>query len=425
MATNKELLERRNRIVPRGVVTGFPIYVDKAKDAEIWDVEGKRYIDFAGGIGVQNLGHCHTKVVDAVKRQAEKCLHTAFQVIAYESYIELCEKLAAKAPVGGPAKAMLFSTGAEAVENAVKIARAFTKRPGVIAFVGGFHGRTNLAMALTGKVIPYKKYMGPFSPGIYHAPFPMPYHGVSVEDSIHGIEKIFKASIDPSEVAAIILEPVQGEGGFYIAPPEFLKKLRDICDKNGILLIADEVQAGVARTGRFFAIEHSGVKPDLLTCAKSIAGGVPLAAVIGKAEVMDGPEPGGLGGTYAGNPLGCAAALAVLEIIESEKILEKSMKLGELMISELKKLSSKFKCIGEIRGLGGMVAFELVKDQSTHEPDPDLAKKLTAKGLENGIVLLSCGIYSNTIRVLVPLTASEAVLKEGIQIIEKSLADLV
>lgn len=422
MTTNKELQERRAKNVPRGVATAFPIFVDHVKNAELWDVEGKRYIDFAGGIAVQNTGHCHPKVVEAIKRQVDRCIHSAFQVVAYEPYIELTEKLNSLVPVNGPtAKSILFSSGAEAVENAVKIAKVATKRSGVIAFLGGFHGRTNLSMALTGKVIPYKKGMGPFPSGIYHAAYPMPYHGVTSEDSLKGIEKIFKASIDPSEVAAIIIEPVQGEGGFYIAPFDFLKKLREICDKNGILLIADEVQTGFARTGKLFAMEHSAVKADIFTIAKSIAGGVPLSAVVGRADVMDAAEPGNLGGTYAGNPLGCAAALAVLEVIESEKICEKSMKLGELLTSELRKLAAKFQSIGEIRALGGMVAFELVKNQQTHEPDADAANKLKSKAMEQGLLLLTCGVYSNTIRILVPLTASDEIVREGIKIIEKCL----
>ena len=425
--TNKELLERRTQNVPRGVVSGNPIFIASAKNAEIWDVEGKRYLDFAGGIGVQNFGHCHPRVVEAIKQQSSQLIHCAFQVCGYETYIKLAERLNKLAPIDGPAKTILFSTGAEAVENSVKIARSYTKRSGVIAFVGGFHGRSLLAVTLTGKNVPYKKGFGSLPTGVFHIPYPMPYHGVSNEDSIHALENIFKASIDPSEVAAIILEPVQGEGGFYAAPFDFLKELRNICDKHGILLIADEVQSGFARTGKLFAIEHSGVKPDLITTAKSIAGGLPLAGVIGRAAVMDAPEPGGLGGTYGGNPVACAAALAILDVIEDEKLLQKNLELGESVKSRLNTMlqSGKFPFIGEIRGLGGMVAFELVKSQQTHEPAADLAKKLTAIALKNGLILLSCGVYANVIRILVPITIPERQLEEALDILESSMTELL
>lgn len=423
---NKELLERRKANVPRGVATAHPIFVARARNAELWDVEGRRYLDFAGGIGVQNFGHSHPEVVKAIKDQAEKVIHSAFQVVAYEPYIELAEELNKRAPINGPAKTIFFTTGAEAVENAVKICRAATRRAGIISFVGSFHGRSLLTMSLTGKMIPYKKTFGPMVGGVYHVPYPMEYHGVSSEDSLTALEKIFKASIDPSEVCAIIIEPVQGEGGFNIAPFDFLKELRRVCDTHGILLIADEIQSGYARTGKLFAIEHSGIKPDLITTAKSIAGGIPLSAVIGRAEVMDAPEPGGLGGTYAGNPVACAAGLAILKVIEKERVLEKSVALGEKIKTRLVSLSQsgKLSCIGNIRGLGAMVAFELVKDQKTHEPAPDAAKKLTALALEKGLILLSCGLYANAIRILVPLTAPDSQIDEALSILESSLADL-
>lgn len=426
MTTNNELLERRKNAVPRGVSTAHPVFVSHAKNAELWDVEGKRYIDFAGGIGVQNFGHCHPDVVAAITAQANKVIHSAFQVTAYEPYIALAEELNRRAPINGPVKTIFFSTGAEAGENAVKIARAATKRPGVISFIGGFHGRSLLAMSLTGKVLPYKKTFGPMAGSIFHAPFPMEYHGVSVDDAIHGIERIFKASIDPSEVAAIMFETVQGEGGFYQAPPEFIKKIREICDKHGIVMVADEVQCGFARTGKLFAIEHSGVKPDIIVTAKSIAGGVPLSAVIGRADIMDAPEPGGLGGTYAGNPLGCAAGLAILKLIDKEKLLDRSMALGERLKSSLGALaaSGRFPFIGEIRGLGGMVAFELVKDKDSHEPAPELAKQLTGIALTKGLILLSCGVYANTIRILVPLTAEDAIIDEALRLLESALKEL-
>ena len=419
--TNGSLLERRQKNVPRGVSTAFPIFPARALNTEIWDVEGKRYLDFAGGIAVLNVGHSHPKVVGAVKKQSELFTHAAFQVTGYEQYILLAERMNRVAPVKGPAKTIFFSTGAEALENAVKIAKVATNRSGVITFLGGFHGRTALTMAMTGKVIPYKKKFGPFPPGIYHAPYPVPYHGVSEEESLEAIQRIFKASIDPGEVAAIALEPVQGEGGFYIASPAFLRELRSLCDKFGIMLIADEVQSGFGRTGKMFAIEHSGVTPDLITTAKSIAGGLPLSAVSGNADLMDSVDPGGLGGTYGGNPIACAAALAVFDIIESEKLLERSILIGKTVIQRLTALAEICPHLGEIRGLGGMTAFEIVKDQKTREPDPDRTKRITTKALESGLIVLSCGLYSNTIRILVPLTVPEVQLDEGLSILESAV----
>jgi len=421
---NKSLWERRLKNVPRGVTTAYPVFAEKAKNAEIWDVEGNRFIDFGGGIGVQNTGHCHPKVIAAIHKQVDQVLHTAFQIMPYEPYIVLAEKLNAKAPIDGGAKTIFFSSGAEALENAVKIARAATGRPGFISFLGGFHGRTMMALALTGKVVPYKKGFGPFSSDVYHIPFPMEYHGVSEEDSIKALMNLFKADIDPSRVAAIAIEPVQGEGGFYIASPSFMQKLRKICDEHGILLIADEVQSGFARTGKLFAIEHSGIKPDLITTAKSLAAGMPLSAVIGKTAIMDSVEPGGLGGTYAGNPVACAAGIAVMDLIEEEGILAKSTKLGETLQKRLNELKKTSPHIGEIRGLGGMVAFELVENGEANKPSADLAKKLTTKALEKGLVLLSCGVYGNVIRILVPITADDTVVEEGIQIIEQSLKEI-
>ncbi|MCW7482712.1 4-aminobutyrate--2-oxoglutarate transaminase [Leptospira kanakyensis] len=422
--TNQTLWERRLANVPRGVTTAYPVFAEKAKNAEIWDIEGRRFIDFGGGIGVQNTGHCHPKVVAAIHKQVDQVLHTAFQIMPYEPYIVLAEKLNAKAPIEGGAKTILFSSGAEALENAVKIARAATGRPGIISFLGGFHGRTMMALALTGKVVPYKKGFGPFASDVYHIPFPMEYHGVTEDDSIKALNNLFKADIDPSRVAAIAIEPVQGEGGFYIASPSFLKKLRAICDEHGILLIADEVQSGFARTGKLFAIEHSGIKPDLITTAKSLAAGMPLSAVIGKTSIMDAVEPGGLGGTYAGNPVACAAGIAVMDLIEEEGILEKSVKLGKLLVNELNEIKKTYPHIGEIRGLGAMVAFELVENGDANKPSADLAKKLTAKALEHGLVLLSCGVYGNVIRILVPITAEESIVKEGLGIIIKSLKEI-
>jgi 4-aminobutyrate aminotransferase/(S)-3-amino-2-methylpropionate transaminase len=423
MPTNAELLARRQAAVSRGVNTAHPVFAARAEGAEIWDVEGKRYIDFVGGIGVQNTGHRHPKVVAAIKAQLDKTIHTAFQVNAYESYIELAEKLNALAPIDGPAKTIFFTTGAEAVENAVKIARHATKRPAVIAFTGAFHGRTMFGMALTGKVVPYKTGFGPMPGDVYRLPFPIESHGVTGEDAMEALNWLFKTDIEPGRVAAIILEPVQGEGGFYVAPFDFLRKLRAICDHHGILLISDEIQSGFGRTGKLFAIEHSGVKPDLITTAKSLAGGMPLSAVIGKAALMDSPDPGGLGGTYAGNPLACAAGIAVLDVIREERILERAAELGQQLISHLKSIAARNDVapIDDIRGLGSMVAFDIVKERGGHDPDPDRTKRLTTEALKRGLILLTCGLYGNGIRILVPINAGHKIVDEAMAILEDSL----
>jgi len=422
MATNKDMQARRNNAVPRGVATAMPFFAAKAENAELWDIEGKRYIDFAGGIAVLNTGHRHPKVMAAVDTQLERFTHTAFQVVGYDSYIELAERLNKLAPGNFAKKTIFFTTGAEALENAVKIARHHTNRTAVIAFVGAFHGRTNLTMAMTGKVQPYK-VGGPFAADVYHAPFPNPLHGVSTEDALRHLQLLFKADVDPSRTAAIVIEPVQGEGGFYVAPKEFLQALRKICDEHKIVLIVDEVQSGIARTGKMFAIEHSGVAPDIIASAKSLAGGFPLSAVIGRADIMDSVPPGGLGGTYAGSPVAAAAGNAVLDVVAEEKLLERAEKLGKRLTDRLTALSKKnrFSCIGDVRGLGAMVAFELVKDRTSNEPDADLTKKVATKAQENGLILLSCGIYGNVLRILVPLTASDAIVDEGLDIIEKSM----
>lgn len=426
MTTNQEWLARRQKAVPRGVATAMPIFAAHAENAELWDVEGRRYLDFAGGIAVLNTGHRHPKVMQWVEEQSRHFTHTAFQVIGYETYIRLAEKLNALGPTGAENKTIFFTTGAEAVENAVKIARVATGRTAVIAFGGGFHGRTMMTLALTGKVEPYKTGFGPFPGDVYHAPFPNPLHGVSEADSLKAIQNLLKFDVEPRRVAAIILEPVQGEGGFYIASPHFLQELRALCDRHGILLIADEVQSGIARTGKMFAIEHSGVTPDLLTVAKSLAGGFPLSAVIGKAEIMDKVGPGGLGGTYGGSPVACAAALGVLDAIESDQLLQRADGIGKTVSGFLSNLArrNQFACIGDVRGLGAMIAFELVKDRSSNTPDPDLTKALTAKALEKGLILLSCGLYSNVIRLLMPLTIADRHLEEGLGIIEESLGQV-
>lgn len=424
MASNEQLQQRRMAAVPRGVSNLLAVYADHARNAEVWDVEGRRYIDFASGISVLNLGHLHPKAQAAVARQLEKLVHACFQVTPYESYIALAERLNALAPGSTPKKTIFFSTGAEAVENAVKIARCHTSRSAVIAFGGAFHGRTFMASALTGKVQPYKGSFGPMPPEVFHVPYPIAYHGVSADDSMRALEHVFRTDVDPSRVAAIIIEPVLGEGGFYAAPTVFLQKLRQLCDQHGIVLIVDEIQSGFARTGKLFAIEHAGVEPDLMTVAKSLADGVPLSAVIGKAPIMDAPAPGGLGGTYAGSPLGCAAGLAVLDAIREENLTERARVLGERLVSRLRSLQPQFACIGEVRGLGAMVAMELVRNRDANAPDPDLTKALTQLAGKKGLILLSCGVRSNVIRFLAPLTIEEKLLDEGVDIVQECLREL-
>ena len=423
MSTNADLHQRRIAAIPRGVGNSLAVYAERAQNAELWDVEGRRYVDFASGIAVVNTGHVHPHVKAAMAAQIEKITHGCFQVTPYESYIALAEKLNALAPGPTPKKTIFLSTGAEAVENAIKIARYATRRSAIIAFTGGFHGRTLACIALTGKVQPYKAGFGPMLPEVFHVPFPMAYHGVTPEDSLAAIDNLFKADVDPARVAAIIIEPVQGEGGFYIAPPEFLRALRALCDKHGILLIADEIQTGFARTGKTFAIEHAGIEPDLMTVAKSIAGGVPLSAVIGKAEIMDAPVVGGLGGTFAGSPLACAAGLAVLEVLEKEKLNQRAEQLGAKLAGQLRQLQTRYSCIGEIRQLGMMIAVELVKNRRADQPDADLTRAVVQAAGRRGLILLSCGLYSNVIRILAPLTIPEAQLEEGLKLLEESLAE--
>lgn len=426
MSDNKSINDRRVSATPRGVPTATEIFADRAENAELWCVEGRRYIDFAGGIAVLNTGHRHPAVVARVEEQLKRFTHTAYQVVPYEAYVELAEKLNALAPGSSPKKTFFVTTGAEANENAVKIARAHTGRAGVIAFVGGFHGRTHMAMALTGKVVPYKKGFGPLPGEVYHLPFPIPNHGVSVADSLAALDRLFTADVGPERVAAMIIEPVQGEGGFYIAPQELLDELRSICDAHGIVLIADEIQTGFARTGRTFATEHFDIEPDIITVAKSLGGGFPIAGVIGKADIMDAPEPGAIGGTFAGNPLACAAALGVLEVIEAEGLNARSAQLGEIMQARLRQMRDNpaLAPIGDIRGLGAMVGFELVTAPGGNTPDPDATKALCATALANGLIILACGIFGNTVRILVPLTASDAIVEEGLDILERSLADI-
>lgn len=424
MSHNSDLIARTDAAVARGVANIHKIFADRADNAEVWDVDGKRYIDFAGGIAVMNTGHRHPKIIAAVSKQLERFTHTCFHVMPYEPYVELAERLNALVPGKQAMKTALFNSGAEAVENAVKIARAHTGRSAVIAFDGAFHGRTMMAMGLTGKIVPYKAGFGPFPGDIYRAPFPNPLHGVSIDDSLNGLKQLFKSDVEAQRVAAVIVEPVQGEGGFYIAPPEFLKKLRALCDEHGILLIADEIQTGFGRTGKMFAIEHSGVTADLMTLAKSLAGGLPLSAVVGRAEIMDAVAPGGLGGTYGGNPLACAAALAVLDAFEQENLVARSAALGKRLTQRLRQLAESTPCIGDVRGLGPMVAIELFKDKERRNPDPETTAAIVARAADRGLILLSCGVYGNVIRILVPITASEAIVDEGLDILENAMESL-
>ncbi len=421
--SNKAWVERRTKAVSRAIGMSAAVMAEKAENSEIWDIEGNRYIDFGGGIAVVNTGHRHPLVMKRVYEQLEKVTHTCAMVMPYTPFIEVCEKLNAVAPISGEKKSALVTTGAEAVENAIKYARAYTGRSDVIAFHGGFHGRTLLGMALTGKVLPYKAKFGPMPAGIWHVPFPVEHRGISVEDSIHAIELLFKCDVEPQRVAAIIIEPVQGEGGFYVAPKELMVRLRKLCDEHGILLIADEIQSGFGRTGKFFAMEHFGVEPDLMTVAKSLAGGFPLAAVVGKAKIMDAPDPGAIGGTYAGNAIACAAALGVFEAFETEHLLAKALKQGETIMKRLHSIKAQGKGMpmGDIRGLGAMCAFELVTKHGGDEPDAAATKTLTTKCLERGLLILSCGVYANTIRLLTPLTAPDLVLNEGLDVLERAI----
>ena len=416
-----QLMSRRQAAIPRGVGQSHQIFVAKAENAEVWDVQGRRYIDFAGGIAVLNTGHSHPDVVAAVKDQLDRYTHTCFQVLAYEPYVELAERINALAPGAFDKKTLLLSTGAEAVENAIKIARAYTRRSGVIAFTSGYHGRTLLTLALTGKVAPYKVGFGPFPSEIFHAQFPNALHGISVDNAMQSLESLFKNDIEASRVAAIIIEPVQGEGGFNVAPFDFLQRLRALCDQHGILLIADEIQTGAGRTGTWFAIEHSGIAPDLITMAKSMAGGFPISAVVGRAEVMDAPAPGGLGGTYAGNPLGCAAALAVLRVFEKEQLLHRSQAIGHRITQRLQQLAAAHTAIAQVRGLGAMVALEFCKNADVRQPDPELTQRLCRQAAQLGLILLSCGTYGNVVRILVPLTASDRIIDEGLDLLEAAL----
>ena len=418
--TNTELHQRRLAATPRGIGVMASFFIDRAENAEVWDVEGRRYIDFAGGIAVLNTGHRHPVMVAAIEAQLKRFTHTCYQVLPYESYVTLAERINILTPGNYAKKSAFFSSGAEAVENAVKIARASTGRPGIIAFSGGFHGRTMMGCALTGKVVPYKVGFGPFPSEVYHVPFPMALHGVSVDDTLHALQTLFKADVEPQRIAAMIIEPVQGEGGFYVAPPELMRALRQVCDEYGILLIFDEVQTGFGRTGKLFAAEHYDVLPDIMTMAKSMAGGMTLSAVCGKAEVMDGPAPGGLGGTYAGNPLAIAASHAVIDIIEQENLVERAQLLGQKLTARLHAAQAKVPALKEVRGLGSMIAAEFF-DPATGEPSPDAVKRVQQAALEAGLILLTCGVYGNVMRFLYPLTIEDLVFDEALDILDGAL----
>ena len=415
---NEQLMARKAAATPRGVGVMGTFFADHADNAELWDVEGRRYIDFAGGIAVMNTGHGNPKVVAAIAAQLERFTHTCYQVVPYESYIALAEKLNAMTPGSHAKKTALFSTGAEAIENAIKIARSYTKRSGVIAFSGAFHGRSLFAVSLTGKVQPYKAGFGPFAPEVYHAPFPC--HCASLDEVKKAVAHLFKADIEPSRVAAIVFEPVQGEGGFNVIQTEAVKWLRALCDEHGIVLIADEIQTGFGRTGKMFAMEHFGVLPDLMTIAKSLAGGLPLSAVTGRAEIMDAPAPGGLGGTYAGNPLAIAAAHAVIDVMRDDRLPERGQRLGDRLKGVLEGLRADVPQIVDVRGLGAMVAVEFNR-AGTDVPDPDFTKKVQAEALKRGLILLTCGVNANVIRFLFPLTIQEPVFLEAMEILRASL----
>ena len=418
---SQEILARKARAVAGPLEVSFPIIAAEARGALLTDVDGNTFIDFTGGVGCLNVGHSHPKVVAAAREQLERFAHTDFTIIPYETYVELAERLVERAPITGPAKAAFFNAGTEAVENAVKFARAYTRRPAVIAFEGGFHGRTLLSLSLTSKTHPYKAGLGPFSPEVYRVPFANEYRGPDTAAALAALEQALITQVAAETVAAIVIEPVQGEGGFIVAPPEFLAGVRRICDDNGIVLVADEVQTGFARTGMFFAIEHYDVEPDLITIAKSVAGGLPLSGVIGKAAIMDAPGRNAVGGTFIGNPVAQAAALAVLDVIDSEGLVERSNAIGETMRTRMQGWQSRFPEIGDVRGLGAMLAIELVHDRESKNPAPELVAAICEEAFRNGLLLMSAGIYSNVVRVLVPLTIADGELDEALDVWERAL----
>ena len=422
---SQAILERKRRAVANPLAVYLPVVAAEARGSTLTDVDGNVFIDFTGGVGVLNVGHTHPRVVEAVQEQAAKFIHTDFTIIPYEVYVTLAERLLAVAPFSGPAKAAFFNAGTEAVENAVKFARAYTGRPAVIAFEGGFHGRTLLSLSLTSKTHPYKAGLGPFSPEVYRVPFPYEYRGVSADDALEALERAFLTLVAPETVAAIVMEPVLGEGGFVPAPPAFVEGVRAICDREGIVFVADEVQTGFGRTGRMFAMEHFGVEPDLITVAKSIAAGLPLSGVLGKAEIMDAPVEGGVGGTYVGNPVAQAAALAVLDVFEEEQVVERSRRVGDAIRGRMLAWQERFPAIGDVRGLGAMLAIELVEDPVTKAPAPSLATRVTAEAAQRGLLLLKAGVHGNCIRVLCPLTIEDPELDEALGAWEEALESVL
>jgi 4-aminobutyrate aminotransferase / (S)-3-amino-2-methylpropionate transaminase / 5-aminovalerate transaminase len=422
---SQELFARGEVAVAKPLQVYLPVFVAEARNATIVDVDGNTFIDFAGGVGVLNVGHCHPRVVEAIQEQAAKFVHTDFTVVPYASYVELAERLGALAPFVGPTRAAFFNSGAEAIENAVKIARLATGRPAVIAFEAGFHGRTMLALTMTSKVHPYKVGMGPFAPEVYRAPFPDAYRGPTASEALAQLERVLVTHVAPSQVAAMVFEPQLGEGGFVPASAEFVEGLRRICDREGILLVADEVQTGFGRTGRMFAMEHFGVEPDLIVVAKSIAAGLPLSGVVGKAAVMDAPHAGAIGGTYIGNPVALAAALAVLDVFAEEELVARANEIGDRIRAQMLAWQGRWPQIGDVRGLGAMLAIELVNDPTTKEPAPALAAAVIEAALERGLILLKAGIAGNCIRVLCPLTIEDAVLDEALAVWEQALDNVL
>ena len=425
MMTNQEFEARRDKAVARAIAYSSTFVADRAENAEVWDVEGKRYIDFCGGIGCQNVGHRNSRVVTAIKDQLDRLTHTCFQVTPYKSYIELAERLNALLPGGFAKKSLFFSAGGEAVENAIKIARYYTRRPALITFTNGYHGRSYMGMALSARMVPFKEGFGPFPGEIYRLPFPDDFHDVTLEDTKRAFETLFRSDCPPDQIAAMFFEPVQGEGGYNIATPEFLDYLRALCDEHGIVLVADEIQTGMGRTGKMFAMEHYGISPDLTCIGKSIGGGLPISGIVGKADIIDSVPPGGLGGTFGGNPIACAAALAVLDVIEQENLLQRGLDLGTQIDDRLRKMAQRnsFDCIGDVRALGCMNAIEIVSDRDSREPNGDLTAKIAAKALNNGLILITAGPARNVIRLLVPLSASPDLVDEGLDILETSLEE--
>ena len=422
---SREILARKERTVAGALAPTFPVVAAETHGATLTDVDGNTFIDFTGGIGCLNVGHSHPKVVAAAQEQLGRFAHTDFTIVPYELYVTLAERLLERTPISGPTKAAFFNAGTEAVENAVKFARSYTKRPAVIAFEGGFHGRTLLSLSLTSKTHPYKAGFGPFAPEVYRVPFAQDYRGPDARTALDALERALVTQVAAEAVAAIVIEPVQGEGGFVVAPRDFMAGVRRICDDNGIVLVVDEVQTGFARTGKLFAIEHYGIEPDLITIAKSIAAGLPLSGVLGRAAIMDAPGPSAIGGTYVGNPVAQAAALAVLDVIDEEGLVERAATIGETMRARMQAWQGRFEEIGDVRGLGAMLAIELVHDRDSKDPAPELVAKVCEEALRNGLLVLSAGIYSNVIRVLVPLTITDPELDEAMGVWEDALEQVL